>query len=408
MLHRNPQRAHFRAAHVLIWSVKLAALSVVAALVLALASWWLARMSASAAVDAGRLYAELRERLDPKFPGRGPTDYSGNTVEDVPKGYAMILKAELLHGRRRRSTTVSPLAVAAARFLMENSDERRDGFPGWGVPIAWDPYGDGSINPAHTKYTISTAIVVDALMDWIEADASAPRERVLGLIRGAFMPYLASEALSPSGLLPYSLEAVDRPYDTFNPAAYMAGVMQRYSRIEKDAALAARIRAVADKTVVAHLKYVQRTAQGAWYWHYSVNEKVPNDLAHAGYIIWGLKLYAEHGGALAGELDQRAIEKHLADFIDPDSGKLIAWPAFRKDANTPARSYDLGMGLFLVAQGGESKLVRAYLSSLLAYLRADGAYLKYPPKPGQKNLVVREYECYVLLGLASVQQREAR
>ncbi len=269
------------------------------------------------------------------------------------------------------------------------------------MPLAWDPYGDGSINPAHTKYSISTGIVIDALLDWITADPEAPKARVLELVRGSIVPHLRDGALSPSGLLPYSLEAVDRPYDTFNSAAYLAGAIQRYTTFETDPKMKARMQAVVDKTVAAHLAHKQVAASGSWFWHYSTSEKVPNDLAHAGYIMHGMRLYADHGGTLADKLDIKAIERHLGDFVDPASGRIVAWPNFRKDANTPARSYDLGMGLYLVCRRGHDALRAPYLASLPAYRTTTGSYLKYPPKPGQPDLPVREYEGYILLGLAA-------
>lgn len=357
--------------------------------------------------NVSALRKDLLEQFDVKFPGRGGTDYPGNTVEDVPKAYAMILKAELLPAVTGAGG-ISARARNAGKFLLEHSDERKDGFPGWGVPVAWDPYGDGSTNPAHTKYTISTAIVIDALLDWLDADQTIAREPVLSLIREAIMPYLDPAVLSPSGLLPYSLEPVDRPYDTFNPAAYLAGVMQRYSRRETDPELARRIQAVADKTVAAHLANRQMTANGAWYWHYSITEPVPNDLAHAGYVMLGLQLYAQYGGALRDQLDVAAIQKHLADFPDPTSGKLMAWPHFRTDANTPARSYDLGMGLYLVCTSSLSQLRALYLDALPSYRTATGAYLRFPPGTRKPEIVVREYEGYILLGLAACLPPAAR
>ena len=118
----------------------------------------LGRQPAAAKIDLPALHKDLRAKLDPAFPGRGTTDYPGNTVDDVPKGYAMILMAELA-GNRPSATSISALAKASGKFLIERADERKDGFPGWGVPLAWDPYGDGSTNPAHTKYSISIGIV---------------------------------------------------------------------------------------------------------------------------------------------------------------------------------------------------------------------------------------------------------
>lgn len=310
----------------------------------------------------------------------------------------MILKAEILTSR---TGGISSLARSAGKFLIDHADERKDGFPGWGVPLAWDPYGDGSINPAHTKYSVSTGIVIDALLDWVATDPEAPKARVLELVRGAIIPYLHDGTLSPSGLLPYSLEAVDRQYDTFNSAAYLAGAIQRYTTFEMDPEMKARMRAVVDKTVAAHLAHKQVAASGSWFWHYSISEKVPNDMAHAGYIMHGMRLYADHGGTFAGRLDIKAIEEHLGDFVDPATGRIFAWPNFRTDANTPARSYDLGMGLYLVCRSGSDALRAPYLAALPAYRTKTESYLKYPPKQGQPDLAVREYEGYILLGLAA-------
>jgi hypothetical protein len=377
------------------WPLMLALGTALAASAYAFATWKAARHETP---DVLTLYKHLQAQLDPRFPGRGITDYPGHTADDVPKGYAMILKAELLSARASKTPS---LAGAAATFLMDHADTRGDGFPGWGVPLAWDPYGDGSINPAHTKYSISTGIVIDALLDWIAADPAAPKARVLELVRGSIIPYLQDGALSPSGLLPYSLEAVDRPYDTFNSAAYLAGAIQRYSVFEADPQMKARMQAVVDKTVAAHLAHRQVADSGSWFWHYSISEKVPNDLAHAAYIMHGMRLYADHGGTLASRLDIKAIERHVGDFVAPASGRIVAWPNFRKDTNTPARSYDLGMGLYLVCQRGFDALRAPYLASLPAYRTAAGSYLKYPPKPGQPDLAVREYEGYILLGLAA-------
>ena len=124
-------------------------------------------------VDARHWYHELRTKLDTAYPARGITDYTGGHVGDVPKGYAMVLLAELTYRRRHRDHPLT-LARTAGSWLLHHRDENRDGVIGWGVPAAWDAYGDGSTNPANTEYTISTAIVVDALLDWLERTVAAP------------------------------------------------------------------------------------------------------------------------------------------------------------------------------------------------------------------------------------------
>lgn len=329
-------------------------------------------------------------------------DYPGNFRRDVPKGYAAILKAEVM--RMRPGDTISRLGRRAGMFLIQHADERHDGFAGWGVPAAWDAYGDGSTNPRDTKYAISNAVVIDALLDWMEADRRAPRARLIRLIDDALAAYADPAMRSPAGLLPYSLEPSDRQYDTFNPAAYLAGVMQRFSVLVDDPARATALRAAADSTMEALLRHRQLTDDGAWYWHYSITEAVPNDLAHAGYIMHGLRLYADNGGTLAAQIDVAAAERHLSDFLRPETGVLHAWPRFSTN-DDPARSYDLGMGLYLVCTR-QPALRDAYLGSVDSYRAAHGGYLKYPPRDGQQDIRIREYEAYMFMGLTACAQLE--
>ena len=342
----------------------------------------------------------LRSNLDPTHPGRGILDYPGRPIADVPKAYGAVLKAEIMLARRNRQP-LSELGRVAGDYLLKQSDERRDGFAGWGVPAAWDAYGDGSVNPKDTKYTISTAVVTDALLDWAEADSSAPRDEIYQLVAAALTPYLYPSIRSPAGLFPYSLESADLKYDTFNPAGYLAGAMQRFAALDAEKVRAAAFKAAADRTVAALIANKKIAKSGAWYWQYSVTENVPNDLAHAGYIMRGLRLYVESGGTLGKDIDVASVEKHLQDFIGPESGHVFAWPIFRTDVKMRARSYDLGFGLYLACTQGDVDLQKKMLRSEPAYRNAEGRYLKYPPVPGQPDDIINEYEAYLYLALAA-------
>lgn len=61
------------------------------------AGWFilLSREPAAASPAIAARYQALQARLALAFPGCGLTDHLGHTSDDVPKGYAMILKAEL-------------------------------------------------------------------------------------------------------------------------------------------------------------------------------------------------------------------------------------------------------------------------------------------------------------------------
>lgn len=371
----------------------------------ALLTMFRGELRAFTAADAAVAYDALREKLDVEHPGRGVADYPGNSVADVPKAYAMVVLAEL---ERRRRKTEQPLDLVrtAGRWLLDHADENRNGLIGWGVPVAWDAYGDGSVNPKETEYTIATAIVVHALLDWLEADRDAPKEEVVSVIAAALQPYTDPALRSPAGLLPYSLEPSDRGYDTFNPAAYLAGQMQRFVRYSTGD-LGSSLQLAADETMGVLLNNRQTDADGNWYWFYSIQEPVPNDLAHASYIIEGISAYSKNGGRLRNAFDEERIAGHLQSFLREDDKFLSAWPTFRTDIDYPARSYDIGYGLAAAVHMQRhlrEEVAARVAGHLPSYRRVDGWYRKYVAAGGKRDgdeLIVGEYQAYILFGLAA-------
>ncbi len=383
--------------------------SAVGALLLTVAQIAFAQPSQPAESDWSTVARSLYANIDQTQPGRGTTDYPGNTVDSIPKATAMVLLAELDRADLGFDPQKKSLARSAGRWLLEHADENHDGVIGWGVPVAWDAYGDGSVNPAHTEYTISTAIVVDALMTWRARDPAAPGKEILDKVGRAFDPYLNRAMRSPSGLAPYSLRESDRPYDTFNPAAYMAGQLQRYSGMVRDAPRQAALRAVADATMESLLRHRQVSARKNWYWNYSVQENVPNDLPHASYVIDGIRTYMAYGGRLSGQFDRYAVVGHMRDF-PVEGGTVRGWPGFRDDVKTPARSYDLGFALYIACSEGTADLRASLSGSLHRYRTLDGRYAKYPLGTDTASpLVVAEYEAYLYRGVLACMraQRDA-
>lgn len=347
------------------------------------------------------LLDRVYERFDSEFPGRGTTDYPGNEVGDIPKSYAMILLAELERKQTALAQHLPNLGPKAGRWLLDNARLSPNGIVGWGVPVAWDAYGDGSVNPENTIYSISTAIVANALMTWMEADEEAPKDEILATLSSAFDAFIKAPR-TPSGLLPYSLEQADARYDTFNSAAYMAGEMQRFVKYVDDPSLSNRIKSAADATVVSLIEHHQDSPSGSWYWRYSLQENAANDLPHAGYIIEGLRVYIKEGGRLAAQIDWAAVVTHLADFAD-DTGKITAWPPFASTSKLPPRLYDLGIALHLACtEPLAAPLAARLLASVSSYEAEDGGFLKYPiGAEGMEPLVVNEYEAYLWRGLVS-------
>ncbi|MBL8326665.1 MAG: hypothetical protein JNJ89_17065 [Rubrivivax sp.] len=355
--------------------------------------------------------SEIHAALDPARPGHGTTDYPGHAEGHVPKSYAMVLLAEVERQGSGWRSGQANLARAAGEWLLTHADENGDGVVGWGLPVAWDAYDDGSVNPANTEYTISTAIVIDALLGWAERDPEAPLARIRRTVQAAIEPYLEPARWSPSGLAPYSLSAADRRYDTFNPAAYLAGQIQRASLGVADPQRRARYLASADATMRAVLRHRQLApVSGHWYWSYSVQQPtLPNDLPHAGYMIDGIRAYIEHGGRLADEFDWVAVLAHLGDFrgTEKDPEAVRAFPGFRPRIALPARAYDLGFALHLACTESRMAHLAPWLVKAVGRYRTEAArYLKYPvgtpaglaTAPG---LVVNEYEAYLYRGLTA-------
>jgi len=359
---------------------------------------------------AATLAAEVAAALPAGRPGRGITDYPGHAEGDVPKAYAMVLLAEIERHPPGAPGDALALARTAGRWLIDNADSDGDGVAGWGLPVAWDAYDDGTTNPPHTEYTISTALVLDALLSWLERDADAPRERIVALVQAAIAPYLEAHTASPSGMAPYSLAEADRRYDTFNPAAYLAGQMQRASLSLTDPTLRRRYAAAADATMRALLQHRRLVpGSGHWYWNYSVQQDLPNDLPHAGYTMAGIRAYMENGGRLAEAFDWHAVRSHLRDFR-ADDGTVRAFPRHVPTLALAARTYDIGFALHLACTEPEIEPLMPWLIGALEGYRGDAQrFLKYPKgapaAPGTDaapaELVVNEYETYLYRGLAT-------
>lgn len=352
-------------------------------------------------LDPVQEIAHLESKLDVQYPARGLADYPSSEIVDVPKGYAMVLLAEIDKARSSGAATVSEIGINAGQWLLQHDDENQNGIIGWGVPVAWDAYGDGSINPKNTEYTISTAIAVDALLSWLDFTDADQRAKILDVVEQSLEPYLDSSMRTPAGLLPYSLMPSDRRYDTFNPAAYLAGQMQRFSHLASASEKSAEMRAAADQTILVLLQNkMVNIATESWYWNYSIQENVPNDLPHAGYIIEGILTYMDYDGRLAGDLSRSAVMAHLSDFLTKNQKDVRAWPNFRPDVKTHPRLYDVSIGLQLSCRYPEMRSMKAALfNQLLNYKTQDGSYLKYPVTQQDNNFVVAEYEAYLLRAL---------
>jgi hypothetical protein len=64
-----------------------------------------------------------------------------------------------------RARRYSTLAAHIADYLVQHDTLERGGQIGWGLPAAWDAFGNGTVNPPYQVYAFQTALVSWALLD---------------------------------------------------------------------------------------------------------------------------------------------------------------------------------------------------------------------------------------------------
>ena len=400
--------------------------------------------------------ADLREKLNRSL--AGIADYEDFVTADIPKSSAAILLAEVIC-LKSVATHDREFMDAVGNHLLDWPDKYPSEKFGWGLPFAWDAFGDGTENNPNTVYSISTGLVIKALLDWAEVSSTEVQNRVYEVVDKSLQEWVQSDSFTPLGQLAYSLSPYDNQLDVFNASAMLAGQMQRFSLLSETNQ--AKYEEVADQVMQSlldnhrqeqiqlklrlqpgqsleelalntntdlqellssngfdqdnypkdfDLLEMPQNIESGWYWSYSSQETTPNDLTHAGYIVDGILSYVSNGGLLASQFDQEQISKHLTTFQSQGliSHELLGWPRWRlheltkQEWRTP-RLYDVGWSLYLSGElGAEIETLQvAACSDGLSY-RQDGAhYLKYPRYinlDNAPNPEIHEYMAYFYLG----------
>lgn len=123
-------------------------------------------------------YLQLLEKFPPDDQGlsKEPTFPD---IQEQPLTYALLLTAESLRYKASPTEEGRTRVRNATEWLVSNQSLSDDGKPGWGLPDAWDAFGDGTVNPPNQSYTFTTAMVMLAIMDsesiqgfWTDSDRS--------------------------------------------------------------------------------------------------------------------------------------------------------------------------------------------------------------------------------------------
>jgi hypothetical protein len=185
----------------------------------------------------GRLAAYERKKLIALYPedsqGLGKESLFP-TLEHQPMTYGLIASAESLRFRRTHSDESHRRLRKAVRWWLDNQDLDRDGLPGWGLPQAWDAFADGSTNPVNHPYTITTAIVMNGLLDALGIDgfwSPAERDEMRAVMAKVVLRWsrdLWSEGFT-GGFFWYSPNPADAIFAVNSPSMFL-GSMSRLLR----------------------------------------------------------------------------------------------------------------------------------------------------------------------------------
>jgi hypothetical protein len=245
-----------------------------------------------------------------KFPigseGKGLDPYFSDEATDQATTYAQILSSESLRYRDVPTLEGEQRIREAAFWLLDNADLDQDGKPGWGLPFAWDAFGDGSVNPPDQPYTIDTAIVAIGLLDTLDVEGFwSPEEKqvIIDTLREAFSRWCREvwvQDASGDSYFMYSTNIADH-YFVVNVSSMFVGALQRFLSgygyvLDRDEMTL--YTQCADSVAGSIVDKVSMVS-GAPFWPYLESPllpSAPNDLVHHAYIVFGMEMYRYYGG----------------------------------------------------------------------------------------------------------------
>lgn len=336
-------------------------------------SGWSAEREPPAASAAMKVF-------DQDVPGRGLDSHS-NKVEDHAMAYALYASASAIMGRKDD-------AVMAADWLVENPAS--PGATGWGLPFAWDAFGDESENPKNTIYGVTTALAVRALLDVYELTDEAS---YLDTAKNA-LDYYSNffEETESGGYFWYSDQKEDN-VDVHNISAILMGQYARASQYFPEGPYAELAR-----KAHANLVAKKRLYGGKPYWTYSTETDRANDLVHAAYIAQGFIDYTKH---LDSEQSCEDEVDYLLNFFSNDS--LREFPT-HVDDERPARVWGVGMLIYTLADVGRVDAARRAALILHDYEASPNVFAA---RPGREEFFPR-MQSHVVFGLARFEQKQAQ
>ncbi|MHC4122742.1 MAG: hypothetical protein ACYSSI_04145 [Planctomycetota bacterium] len=231
-------------------------------------------------------------------------------VGDEPMTYGLVLSAEAIHYKKFANRESQQRIRKAVQWIIDNNDLDKDGLPGWGLPQPWDAFADGSTNPPNQPYTITTAIVLNGLLDalkskslWTDSEYKQMRAIISKVIL-RWCREMWSDGFT-GGYFWYSPSVNDSSFCNNSPSMFL-GSMVRTLQEHGDAFSHQErlfVKNRADNLAKAIMSIVI-LKDGLPQWNYIATPNRANyperisDLLHLGYTLWGVEEYRDYKGAV--------------------------------------------------------------------------------------------------------------
>lgn len=312
---------------------------------------------------------------------RGPDPLSRSAVI-MPVTVALLSSAaaHLGHHEHTRSSIELLLAGASKKGT------------GWGLPVAWDAFGDGTTNPPDTIYGHITALGVAALLDAFELTQD---NRYRDAALTALDHYARYSVPLDSGIF---MAFSDQPSDRVVVHSTSALLMGQYARAgivfgRED------FNSIADALFRTLWAERWETQLGAA-WPYSRPNPSWNDALHASSVGLGIATYANH--RQTAKVETRAVLEYLRHFITKKHvSDFVAHADLKaKYSARPAPSSGVGMLMAAIAELNDCSAALAVARMVSSYTRPDGTF---GFKPNDQTYYPSD-QAHVLFGLAAVRK----
>lgn len=361
--------------------------------------------------EFSRAYMELLARYPTERPGFG-LDMVSDTPIDQAMTYGLVLSAESYRYQFEPTETGYHYVRSATNWLLSHE------LPGWGLGVAWDNFRDGSVTPASIPYTITTAIVLNGLLDavsipgfWSESETAETLDTAtktnLYFCQNAWQEVTVDGEIV--GFFWYSPHPNDA-YFVPNASAMLVGSLARHLYEHRSAI---------EPPDLAYLqRCLDRAAEGIVFsaqlkdnlpvWSFTVDwpgvptrPARPNDLVHHAFIVYGMEMYRDFGGNRV-ELPwsrQQAVNS-VAQFDSSVGLRML--PNHHEDADAlPADLWGIGMTLAFNAiyAGDESAVTTIY--NIRGNYGPWGNLQVYPVHSSIDATFYPRHAAFVLWGLAA-------